>query len=41
MVQHYQMVKVVVVPVEAPGGFVSCYDGRPVYDSAIYLVTLL
>ena len=41
MIQHYQMVKVAIVPVEAPGGSVSCYDGTPVYDSAIYLVTLL
>ena len=41
MIQHYQMVKVAVVPVEAPGGSASCYDGKPVYDSAIYLVTLL
>ena len=33
IIQHYQMVKVVVVPVEAPGSSVSGNDGGFVYDS--------
>ena len=33
--------QVAVVPVEAPGCSGPCYDGTLVYDSAIYLVTLL